>query len=72
MQNIYEFKSNPRYAEDGESSFRGQNNKSDPISKNIVKISIAIVHPFDKLTLNTDEGYLLSVQQQDDGVTWKI
>jgi len=38
----------------------------DPISKNSVVIHIAIVHPDTKITLDTDESYLLSVQQQDN------
>lgn len=40
----------------------------DPIAANSVLIQIAIAHPFTKLELDTDEGYTLSVQQQDNKV----
>lgn len=40
----------------------------DPIAANNLVIQMNIVHPFTKLDLNTDEGYLLSVQQQDNKV----
>ncbi|ODM91115.1 Chitooligosaccharidolytic beta-N-acetylglucosaminidase [Orchesella cincta] len=38
----------------------------DPIAKTVVLINIAIAHPYNKLELNTNEGYLLSIQKQDD------
>lgn len=38
----------------------------DPISKNSVVITVAVAHPNTQLSLDTDEGYLLVVQRQDD------
>lgn len=42
--------------------------EADPIASSQILIQIAIAHPYSKLSLNTDEGYLLSVQQQDNKV----
>ncbi|CAL8069559.1 unnamed protein product [Orchesella dallaii] len=44
----------------------------DPIAKNVVLIHIAIAHPNTRLELNTDEGYLLSILQQDDKNTVSV
>lgn len=41
----------------------------DPVSKNSVIINIVITHSERKLTLNTDESYSLSVQQQSNKVS---
>jgi len=40
----------------------------DPVARTVVLIHVAIAHPYGKLELNTNEGYLLSIQQQDDKV----